>query len=387
MRGLRMALALALLGVCALAGSAVARANVHSGCIAHRPAYIEDVFEPHYVAGCTGHDEPELDPVSSLPGSAKDLTWHLVLPANGTFRVDQPGPIFWTGGTVSAPRSLFGQAFQELQFYPNARVTNCTPNGGVVASAAPGVYTVCSPVWAIHTTGQPPIYHEPAAFNALLRHGSTASPLVMHARDRVDVHYYVTSAENGWHITVTDRTTGQSGTIVLRSRKYGPMMPPFSRQLIGNSLGWGAVHDTPNSFVWEIGHTSLLSSPAFQFCVPGEPGCYSYDAPAWAGIHPISILGVTFNNGSQPSHWAVVSDYGGKQEVIDPTETGSQCSGYGGPFCIYPWYSSTASGAFHFGVDYPDTTADYGKANQYPRFTHCGGPFGPNSTYCANIIR
>jgi hypothetical protein len=121
--------------------------------------------------------------------------------------------------------------------------------------------------------------------------------------------------------------------------------------------------------------------------VPGEVGCYSYDARAWAGIHPLTILGVTFGDGSSPQHWAVVSDYGGKQEVIDPSETGSRCAHYGGPFCIYPWYSSTASGAFHFGVDYPDTVADYGKANQYPRFPRCGGPFGPNSTYCANVIR
>jgi hypothetical protein len=33
-----------------------------SGCIAHRPHYIEGVFEVSYDSGCSGHDEPELDP-------------------------------------------------------------------------------------------------------------------------------------------------------------------------------------------------------------------------------------------------------------------------------------------------------------------------------------
>ena len=46
-------------------GAGASSGTVGSGCIAHRPAYIEDVFEPAYTAGCSGHDEPELDPVSA----------------------------------------------------------------------------------------------------------------------------------------------------------------------------------------------------------------------------------------------------------------------------------------------------------------------------------
>jgi hypothetical protein len=34
------------------------------GCVAHRAAYVEDVFEVHYSSGCSGHDEPELMPLS-----------------------------------------------------------------------------------------------------------------------------------------------------------------------------------------------------------------------------------------------------------------------------------------------------------------------------------
>src|SRR5215469_17576668 len=183
------------------------------GCIAHRPAYIEGVFEPHYTAGCSGHDEPELNPVSSLPGSAKDFAWTLVLPSDGSSStVDAVGPAFWFGGTVNDANSLYGQAFEELQFYPNALVSNCTPRGGFVVANVPGDYTVCSPVWTLTTTGQKPNYHEPATFNAMLTDGSSKSPLVMHAGDTIRVHFFVTAAKDGWHITVQDLTTGQSGT-------------------------------------------------------------------------------------------------------------------------------------------------------------------------------
>ncbi len=357
------------------------------GCIAHRPAYIEDVFEPHYTAGCSGHDEPELDPVSNLAGSAQDITWRFVLPSDGSFPVDAVGPTFWFGGTVDDPNSLFGQAFEELQFYPNALVSNCNPNGAFVVSNVPGDYTVCSPVWSLTTTGQKPNYHEPAAFNAMLTAGATSAPLVMHAGDAVTVHYFITSAKDGWHINVSDATTGGSGTIVLNSKSDGPLMPSFSTQKVGDSLAWGAVHGTPDSFVWEIGHTSPFTSPASAFCWPGEAGCYSYDAPAWAGqAPPIHITSVTFSNGSHPSSWGLVSDYGGKAEVLDPTETGSTCSGYGGPFCIYPWFTRNGDGSFSYGVDYPTTAKDYGQAGQFAQTERCGGPFGPNSTYCDTIV-
>ena len=63
-------------------------------------------------------------------------------------------------------------------------------------------------------------------------------------------------------------------------------MPAYDTQTIGNSLGWGIVNDAPNAFVWEIGHTSPFTSPAAQFCVPGQTFCESYNAPAWADTCP-----------------------------------------------------------------------------------------------------
>jgi hypothetical protein len=357
-----------------------------SGCIAHHPNYIEDTFEVQYTSGCTGHDEPELDPVSSLPGSAKDMTWTVVLPSNGSYDVDATGPTFWFGGTVTDPNSLFGQSFYELQFYPNGITTNCTPNGGFVLKHVRGVYTACDPVWSIHTTGQKPVFHEPAAFNAMLTNGTPNTPLVMHAGDTVTVHVLQTAANDGLHLIVTDVTTGGSGTIVLNSKKDGPLNAAYDTQEIGNALGWGLVNDTPNSFVWEIGHTSPFTSPASQFCIPGQTICQSFNAPAWAGTSPIQIKSVTFGNGSQPTRWATVSDTGGKAEVLGNSFVGpTDCSSYGGPFCIYPWYTLGSSG-FHYGVGFPDDVNDLGGVDQFAQTLECGGPFGPNSTYCDTVV-
>src|SRR5215470_8678339 len=188
-----VAIAVALVAVVSLRGtaSAVHAASPTSGgqslCIGHHPQeYI------WYAAGCTGHDEPEIDPLSNRPGSAKDLTWTIVLPTDNTTAVDAVGPTFWIGGTVTDPNSRYNQAFLELQFYPNSLVTNCASGGGFNVAYAPGTYTVCSPVWQVSKTGS----SESAAFNAMLTDGGDVSggPLVMHAGDTVTDHQYVTAA-------------------------------------------------------------------------------------------------------------------------------------------------------------------------------------------------
>ena len=351
-----------------------------AGCYAHRPKYIEGIFEVRFDSGCSGHDEPELDPVSSAPGSARELTWKVVLPSGGAFPVSATGPTFWFGGTVTDPRSIFGQSFVELQFYPDSIVTSCSQSGGFEVKFAPNTYSVCSPVWRLTSTGQKGVFHETAAFNALLTDGTGPNtPLIMNAGDTITVHWFTTPAQDGFHVTVTDLTINSSGTIVLNSTSTGPLMPAFDTQTIGNALAWGGVSDTPNSFVWEIGHESIFTSKG-AFCVPGQTGCDSYDARPWAGTLPIQIQSVTFGDGSQPQKWAAVSDLGGKAEVL------ANCSAYGGPNCIYPWYSLGKSG-FHFGVDFPDTLKDFGQANQYQTTTQCGGSFGANSTYCDTVLK
>ena len=261
-----------------------------TACVARHVIYVEGKIEVHYRPGCTGHDEPELDPVSSLPHSAQNLTWKAVLPTDGAFPVSGTGFGFWFGGTVTDPHSLFGQAFLEVQFYPDTLVSRCDPNGNSQYTFSRNTYTVCTPVWSV--VGN----NEPAAFNAMLRNGHKRGPLVMHGGDTILLHYYQTPARDGAHVTVTDLTTHQSGTVILNSKRWGPLMPAFSRQVVGNALGWGIVDDAPNSFVWEIGHRSDFSARPGAFCAPGHSGCESYNWRAWFETTPIQIESVTFGD-------------------------------------------------------------------------------------------
>ena len=379
-----LVLAVGLLTVAVvIAAGAGAAGPIGSGCIAHRPAYVEDVFESSYTAGCSGHDEPELDPISSAPGSAQNLTWRFVLPTDGKSLVSDVGPTFWFGGAVTDPnaKDVFGEGFLEVQFYPDGVLRNCTPNGGFVLDFKPNTYTVCSPVWSIRTTGQKPNFHEPAEFNAMLTTGAKHAPLVMHAGDTIRLHFHVVSPAEGWHIDVLDETTGESGTIVLNGAD-GPILPVFSTQTIGNSLNWGGVYDTPNSFVWEIGHTSPYSSPGSQFCLPGATNCDSYNESSWLGFTPLRILSASFGDrNTSPEGWAVVSDFGGNAEI------NQYCGSVGGPFCTYPWFTLGTDGTFRYGADYPGTANDFGKGAQFATTTDCdSATFGPDTLYCDNQI-
>jgi hypothetical protein len=165
-------------------------AQTATACLAHHPLYIPGVLETSYSQGCTGHDEPELFPVSSAPGSARDLTWTAVLPTNGRSSVSDVGPTFWFGGTVNDPRSLLNQAFVELQFYPDSLVSKCFADGSFSVNFAPNTFTACSPVFKLVPNNlSAHNFSEPTAFNAMLEDSTTpGSPLVMHAGDTITVH-------------------------------------------------------------------------------------------------------------------------------------------------------------------------------------------------------
>src|SRR5438309_9608452 len=116
----------------------------------------------------------------------------------------------------------------------------------------------------------------------MLTDRASGGPLMMHAGDTITAHQYVTPAADGMHITVTDLTTGHSGTIILNSKIDGPLMTAFDRQTLGNALSWGLVNDAPNSLVGEIGYTGDYTTPAGQFCLPASATmspCYSFDFP------------------------------------------------------------------------------------------------------------
>ena len=78
--------------------------------------------------------------------------------------------------------ALFNQAFLELQFYPDAIVQSCTPDGGYNVVQATNKYTVCSPVWQVEQLPDGS-FNEDAAFNAELFAGHSNKPLVMNAGD------------------------------------------------------------------------------------------------------------------------------------------------------------------------------------------------------------
>jgi hypothetical protein len=380
--------AVALLIVVAPAGAKPsatrAKAAQAYNCLSH-VAHITNYYKP----GCTGHDEPELDPVSSAAHSALDITWHIQLPANGSIAVPTVGPTFWFGGTVSDmnPTKLGAQGFLELQFYPDSRVTSCTPDGDFNVNHEIGTYTACSPVWTLEQKGND--ITEPAAFNGMLTNAAKTSAFVMHAKDLVDVHIWSPSMHDAYREQVTDLTTHEtSSVLVLISPTDGPLRPAFDTQEIGHALDWGIVWDTPMAFVYEIGHTDIYGPLEGAFCLPGSDSCGSFNEANWAGFQPLRIFGATFGDGSQPQHWATVSDTGGKAEILGKSFVGeTPCKGYGGPFCIYPWFSWDGQ-AFNYGVHYPNTVDDLGGVNQFAQETHCppDGLF-PGDTYCDTIVR
>jgi len=378
------------------AGTGTGSATVTSGsagagtaaCLAHIPGGLsaDDNLKEYYTAGCTGHDEPELDPVSSAPGSAQNITWHVQLPADGAVPVSSVGPTFWFGGTVadSNPKKLGGEGFLELQFYPDSFVKNCAADGAFIVKHAPNIYTACSPVWSLTNKG--PHIGEPAAFNGMLTDAGGKNAFVMHALDIVDVHIWAPTAGAAYQEQVTDETTNQtSSVLVLISPKDGALTPEFSTNDIGNALDWGGVYDTPMAFVWEIGHSDLYGDHPGAFCVPGQTFCGSFNAANWLGITPIRIFDVTFGDGSRQQHWATVSDTGGKAEVLGNSFVGpTDCTAYGGPFCIYPYFSSDG-GAINYGVGANNLG---GGVDQFAQTALCPDVslFPGFPTYCDTVV-
>jgi hypothetical protein len=372
---------------------AISSGSVGAGtasCLAHIPGGLTEDWYDSYTPGCTGHDEPELDPVSSAPRSAENISWRVRLPADGTFPVSSVGNAFWFGGTVkdSNPHKIGGQGFLELQFYPDSFTKNCGSNGSFSLVHEPDVYTACSPVWTLQKRGKG--IAEPAAFNGMLTDSTGKAPFVMHALDIVDVHIWAPGPSSAYQEQVRDETSHTTSSVmVLISPKDGPLTPEFSTQQIGNALDWGAVWDTPMAFVWEIGHSDLYGDHPGAFCLPGQTFCGSFNAANWAGFTPIRIFNATFGNGSHPRHWAVVTDTGGIAEVLGNSFVGpTDCSSYGGPFCTYPFFSWDGA-AFNFGTDYPNTVTDFGGASQFdqnPSDCPDDGVF-TGGTYCSRIVK
>jgi hypothetical protein len=344
-----------------------------------------------YPAGCSGHDEPDLAAISSGANTASNITWTIVLPTDGTGtlgrRVVDLGPTFWFGAAVGDSKSLYGQAFQELQFYPDSTLTSpaCGSDGSFTTISTPNKYTVCSPVWAV----KPSTFEEYAAFNGMLKRSGTTQPLVMNAGDTVTVHYSKgTQAGTPFNIVVTDVTTAQhSATLVLSGGVDGPLAPLTGANTTSNYMRWGAVQQAPLSLAWEIGHPNQFTYPLAPACYPGMFNCYSYNVTAgWQHTTPLKVRSVRFNNDTVlPSSWTVVDGQGGSQQDIAFCGTYNAAGSNGS--CTFPWYSYRApAAALEFGGTYPNVTDSYNTYNQFRKTPTCAGPFGPNTIFCPTTL-
>jgi hypothetical protein len=373
-------------GAIALAPATGALAADSTSCFGVLPGG-GDYSSVAYPDGCYGHDEPMVDPISSAPGSSSNITWEIVLPADGANRqIVDMGPTFWFGAGVSDPHSFFGQAFEELQFYPDSVNRRCGPDGSFFPHHVKNAYTVCSPVWKVTPDGAA----ELAAFNGELRLAGSNDPLVMHAGDTVQVHYFRgTQRKRPLNILVTDETTHQkSAPLALISKTDGPLTPTGSTNTNKNFLKWGAVYAPPMEFSWEIGHANFYKYPFQPECLPGMFNCYSYNVPrGWLQANPVQIKSVLFNNGTvKPSSYETVDGQGGS------FEDDLWCGSYNAPgsrgSCTFPWYTYNGSDkAIDFGGNYAGTTSTFNTYRQFATEGHCPSPFAPDfQTYCGTTM-
>ena len=107
----------------------------HGGsCLAHHPQYIDNVIEVQYSTGLHRPRRARARPAfERCRARRRDLTWTVVLPSERLVRRSmRPARPSGSAGRSPIRTSLFGQAFVELQFYPNTIVTNCNPNGSFI---------------------------------------------------------------------------------------------------------------------------------------------------------------------------------------------------------------------------------------------------------------
>jgi hypothetical protein len=354
-----------------------------------------------YQNDCYGHDEPALDPISSTPGSAQDVTWTIVLPkSTGHVPLLNLGPTFWIGATLHDPSSLADSVFSELQFYPDSTLlpqsgndinTACTKFGFNV-NPAKNVWSICDFSWGLYPSPQG--FQETAAYVSVVDTTNNADqPLYLHSGDTIKVHIFDSGdANHDAEQDITDVTTGQTGTLIMNSDPTtgagsvanpttgdGPLTLPYSTNTTDNAMPWGVVLGTPFAISYEIGHSNFYTHPEQEECVPGQWDCQSYDTSSdgWLGVKPFQIKSVTFGvNGQQiaPDSWATNDGEGGTFE--DDEWCGGFGPSQGTTTCGFPYYTyNPIDKAIDFGSSYPGTEFDYGQApDQYTTEPTCPGP-------------
>ncbi len=369
----------------------------------HCYGYFPITGDNSYANDCYGHDEPEIDPISNVNGTGKDITWTIKLPTSSSTRpLLDLGPTFWLSAGLADKYSVRDRVFSELQFYPDSSLlpqqgnninTACSPLGFNV-QPDPGTWSVCDFTWGLYGTAPANWQETPAYVGVLDRKSNPNEPLYLHSGDVVQVHIFNShDANNDAEQTITDETTGQTGSLIMNSNSTtgagsaanpnkgdGPLVLPYAANTTKTPFPWGVVIDTPFGFSWEIGHSNFYTHPDQAECVPGQWDCFSYDTTSdgWGAIKPLQIQSVTFNvKGTtlQPQSWGTVDSQGGA------AEDQAWCGSYNEPgstTCTFPWYTyNPGANAVLFGNTYPGTPAKYtwgGALKQYDQVQNCNGP-------------
>lgn len=342
--------------------------NVSSGCYGVWPSGWGG--QSTYEGDCYGHDEPGLDPYSSLPGSGGNVTWSVTLPTDGSGSTTQSQlySAIWFGLVLSAPGAWLNECFLELQFYPDNPTTN--------------TWAVESFAWQIDLLNG---YEDPCFYYPLFEDGTSDTQyLELTGGDHLNVTLTGWAGDAaGEEIQIHDLTQGNVSTQYLVDQNNGaPLDPAYSTDSYPNALQWTPGGELPVSFAFETGHTSgpYPNNNSYGGCSSGVPPptgqdpatpCPSYDPGLWSNgtDSPWAIASPTFFNANTrvgASQVEFTQDFGGIAWT-DALSNGSCTGRDGSAFCSYPWYSyNCASHAFNFGATpYPGAADQFGATQEY----------------------
>lgn len=341
-----------------------------------------------YLAPCYGHDEPNINFYSNLPGSGGNVTWNVTLPTdrNATANQSDLYVAIWFGMTLQDPFAWMDQCFLELQFYPDQTWTNGPglPNPALTVN---GAWVGEAVAWQIEAlTGfEDPCFIQPLYLNDAAYGAGNGSFLNMTQGDRVSVTMEGWAASPyGEDLTIHDLTNGAwSNLTMFNSVQNYPLDPAYTTNTYENGLQWTPGGEYPVSFAFETGHTASTfpGNNTYGGCSPGAPPstpvdpaapCPSYDPGSWINdtARPWHIDPPVFFDGASVQHPTQVGfgqDLGGIG-FIDYGPGFPTCLGReGSAWCSYPWYSySCAQKTFYFGAtDYPGAAIDFGKYRQF----------------------
>ncbi|MGI0131768.1 MAG: PKD domain-containing protein [Thermoplasmata archaeon] len=329
-----------------------------------------------YLAGCYGHDEPGINPYSSLPGSGGNVTWNVTLPTDRSPTENQSDlyTAIWFGMVLTDPYAWMDECFLELQFYPDSVWPGSTlsPNGNWVGAAV---------AWQIEASSG---YENACFYQELGPDPLNGSYLNMQQGDRVQVRMVGwTGSPYGENLTIADLTNGQATRVNLYNHTlHYPLDPSYVANDVPNALHWTPGGQLSVSFAFENGHTvaPYPNNNSYGGCSSGVPPsrptdpavpCPSYDGGSWANdtFTPWEIPAPVFSNGTATAtstQFGFSQDLGGIS-LIDPLSNGTCTGRDGSAWCTYPWWSySCSQDAFEFGAtDYANGSIDFGKYDQY----------------------